>query len=68
MEKRGLNGRLVFIDGAPEQMKAILDQLLVASTEEAFQNNILLNIYNSIYAIDAIQSISSRKVDFIVCC
>jgi len=62
LEKRGLNGRLVLIDGAPEQIKAIEQQLFAALTEEALQNNILLAL------MGAIQSISSGNVDFIVCC
>jgi len=58
LEKRGLNGRLVLIDGAPEQMKAVVEQF-ISSSEEALQNEILLAI------MGAIQSTSSGKVDFI---
>jgi len=61
LEKRGLNGRLVLIDGAPEQMKAI-SKKFSSSTEEALQNDVLLLI------MDVMQSISSEKVDFIIGC
>jgi len=61
LEKRGLNGRLVLIDGAPEQMKAI-SKKFISPTEEALQNDVLLAI------MDIIQSTSSEKVDFIVSC
>jgi len=60
LEKRGLNGRLVLIDGAPEQIKALFEQF-IAPTEEALQNNILLAIMHGI------QSTSSEKVDFVCC-
>jgi len=58
LEKRGLNGRLVLIDGAPEQMKMLSEQF-ISSSEEALQNDILLAI------MDTAQSTSSEKVDFI---
>jgi len=59
LEKRGLNGRLILIDGAPEQMKTI-SKKFSSSTEEALQNDVLLLI------MDVIQSTSSEKVDFII--
>jgi len=59
LEKQGLNGRLVLIDGAPEQLKAILEQFIPSTTEEELQNNVLLAI------MDTVQSILSEKVDFI---
>jgi len=48
----------VLIDGAPEQLKAILEQFIPSTTEEELQNNVLLAI------MDTVQSILSEKVDF----
>lgn len=62
LEKQGLNGRLVMIDGAPELLKAIVEQFIPSTTEEELQNNVLLAI------MDTIQSAISGKVDFTVGC
>ncbi|XP_018362103.1 PREDICTED: fatty acid synthase [Trachymyrmex cornetzi] len=56
LEKHGLSGRLVLIDGAPELLKTMLEQFLPATTEEELQNNILLSI------MDTVQSASSGKL------
>ncbi|KAL6257977.1 hypothetical protein P5V15_011573 [Pogonomyrmex californicus] len=56
LEKRGLNGQLVLIDGAYEQMKAIIEQFLPSTTENELQNNILLTI------MDTIQLTTSGKL------
>lgn len=60
LEDYSLNGKLVLIDGAPELMKAMIEQFLPSSTEEELQNNILLSI------MDGLQSTANGKVDFIV--
>lgn len=62
LEKRGLNGRLVLIDGAPELLKTIVEQFIPSDTEEALQNNVLLAI------MDTVQSTLSGKVDFTISC
>lgn len=66
LEKQGLNGRLVLIDGSPELMKAALEQFIPFNTEEELQNNILLAI------MDTVQSTLDGKVskilDFTVGC
>ncbi|KAG5316385.1 FAS synthase, partial [Acromyrmex insinuator] len=56
LEKHGLSGRLVLIDGAPELLKTMLEQFLPAITEEELQNNVLLSI------MDTLQSASSGKL------
>lgn len=61
LEKRGLSGRLVLIDGAPKFLKTIVEQFLPSTTEKELQNNVLLAI------MDTIQSALSKKVDFIGC-
>ncbi|XP_012541735.1 fatty acid synthase [Monomorium pharaonis] len=48
LEKQGLNGRVVLIDGAPELLKAMVEQFIPFTTEEELQNNILLAIMDSI--------------------
>lgn len=60
LEKRGLSGKLVLIDGAPKFLKTIVEQFLPSTTEKELQNNILLAI------MDTIQSDSNEKVDFTV--
>jgi len=44
LEGMNLKGRLVLIDGAPEQMKAIVNQYYTFTTEDELQNNVLLSI------------------------
>ncbi|XP_024885303.1 fatty acid synthase [Temnothorax curvispinosus] len=56
LEKRGLSGRLVLIDGAPDMLKMTLEQYLPSATEEELQNNILLTI------MDNMQSTLSGKL------
>lgn len=48
----------MLIDGAPESLKMIIEQLLPCTTEEELQNNVLLAI------MDTLQSALSGKVDF----
>lgn len=57
LEKRGLSGRLVLIDGAPEYLKMTVEQFLPSTTDEELQNNIFLAI------MDTMQSTLSGKVD-----
>lgn len=57
LEKQGLSGRLVLIDGAPEYLKMAIEQFLPSTTNEELQNNILLAI------MDTMQSALSGKVD-----
>ncbi|XP_011878072.1 PREDICTED: fatty acid synthase [Vollenhovia emeryi] len=56
LEKRGLSGRLVLIDGAPEILKTVIEQFLPSATEGELQNNILLAI------MDTMQSALSEKL------
>ncbi|KAL6257976.1 hypothetical protein P5V15_011572 [Pogonomyrmex californicus] len=56
LEKHGLDGRLVLIDGAFEQMKAMIEQFIPSTTENELQNNILLSI------MDIAQSALSGKL------
>jgi len=56
LEEMNLQGRLVLIDGAPEQMKAITSQHLSFRTITELENNILLGI------MDIIQPALSGKV------
>ncbi|EFN81866.1 Fatty acid synthase [Harpegnathos saltator] len=44
LEEMSLRGRLVLIDGAPEQMKALASQHLPFTTIDELQNNVLLGI------------------------
>ncbi|XP_066594557.1 fatty acid synthase [Prorops nasuta] len=44
LEAEGLIGRLILIDGAPEQMKTVLHQQLHSSSEEELQSNVLIGI------------------------
>lgn len=60
LEQHGLNGQLVLIDGAPELMRAMIDNFLPSSTEEELQNNVLLGI------MDILQPTASAKVNFII--
>jgi len=48
LENQGLNGRLVLIDGAPDLMKAMIEQYLPYQTQEELQNNILLHVMDSL--------------------
>jgi len=47
LEKLNLRGKLVLIDGAPEQMKAVAKQYLNFNTRDELQNNILLAIMDN---------------------
>ncbi|RLU24885.1 hypothetical protein DMN91_002976 [Ooceraea biroi] len=44
LEDHNLNGRLVLIDGAPQLLKAMIEQFMPSSTQEELQNNVLLSI------------------------
>ncbi|XP_014477063.1 PREDICTED: fatty acid synthase [Dinoponera quadriceps] len=48
LESRGLSGRLVLVDGAPNLMKTMINQFLSYSTESEFENNILLSISDTL--------------------
>lgn len=56
LEEMNLQGRLILIDGAPEQMKAIASQHLSFKTITELENNVLLGI------MDTIQPALSGKV------
>lgn len=58
LEKQGLSGRLILIDGAPEYLKMVIEQFFPSATEEELQNNILLAV------MDSMQSALSGKVNF----
>jgi len=58
LEDHGLNGQLVLIDGAPKQMKAMIEQYIPSSTQEELQNNILFSV------IDILRPAVSEKVNF----
>lgn len=59
LEGMNLQGRLILIDGAPEQMKAIANQFLPFTTSFELENNVLLSI------MDVMQPTLSGKVLFI---
>ncbi|XP_076294051.1 fatty acid synthase-like [Lasioglossum baleicum] len=44
LEARGYVGQLILLDGSPDSMKTIKSQHLFATTEDAFQNNLLVGI------------------------
>ncbi|XP_072750344.1 fatty acid synthase-like [Anoplolepis gracilipes] len=48
LEEMNLQGRLVLIDGAPEQMKAMANQYLPFTTIVELENNVLLGIMDTI--------------------
>ncbi|KAK0075162.1 hypothetical protein PV326_011833, partial [Microctonus aethiopoides] len=48
LEARGLMGRLILIDGAPDLMKAIKDQQLAASSNEELESNVLVGIMDMV--------------------
>jgi len=52
------NGRLVLIDGAPKQMKAMIEQYIPSSTQGELENNVLFSI------IDVLRPAMSEKVNF----
>ena len=58
LEAKGLTGRLVLIDGAPDLMKAIKDQQFSPGSDEELQSNILLGI------MDIVCPTSSPEVNF----
>lgn len=58
LEDRGFNGRLVLFDGAPQLMKAMMEQYMPSSTREELQNNVLLSI------MDVLTPAASGKVNF----
>ena len=58
-EAMNLQGRIVLIDGAPEQIKAMANQFLPFTTIVELENNVLLSI------MDTIQPALSGKVVFI---
>lgn len=59
LEQLNFHGRLVLIDGAPEQIKAISNQHLFFKTITELENNILLGI------MDIIQPTLSGKVYYL---
>lgn len=60
LEDMHFRGRLVFIDGAPEQLKTLLNQLVTGTTIDELQNNVLLNI------MDVLEPAISGKVPIII--
>lgn len=60
LEGMHLRGRLVFIDGAPEQLKILTDQLISNTTINELQNNTLLNI------MDIVEPAVSGKVFIVI--
>lgn len=56
LEARNFKGRLILIDGAPDQMKAMRNQFFYFSAIEELQNNVLLAV------MDNIEPTSSGKV------
>ena len=44
LENKGLNGKLILIDGSPELMKSIESQQLASSNENELQSNVLLGM------------------------
>ena len=58
-EAMNLQGRIVLIDGAPEQIKAMINQFLPFTTIVELENNILLTI------MDIIQPALSGKVYYL---
>ncbi|XP_050457757.1 fatty acid synthase-like isoform X2 [Cataglyphis hispanica] len=48
LEAMNLQGRLVLIDGSPEQVKALLNQFLPFTTFVELENNVLLSIMDTI--------------------
>jgi len=44
-----MKGRLVLIDGAPEQMKAMANQHLSFNTYDELQDNILLAVMDNLF-------------------
>lgn len=59
LEQLNLQGRLVLIDGAPEQIKAMANQFLSFTTFFELENNILLSL------MDTIQPTLSGKVYYL---
>lgn len=56
LEDMHFRGRLVFIDGAPEQVRTLLDQFVTNTTTDELQNNVLL------YIMDILEPAISGKV------
>ncbi|XP_014482327.1 PREDICTED: fatty acid synthase-like [Dinoponera quadriceps] len=52
LEARNLTGRLILIDGAPDQMKAMKEQHFLFTTIQDFQNKILLALMDTFYVFD----------------
>jgi len=49
LEAMNIQGRLVLIDGAPEQMKAMANQHLSFNTYDELQDNILLAVMDNLF-------------------
>ncbi|XP_035722352.1 fatty acid synthase-like [Vespa mandarinia] len=47
LEVIGFNGQLILIDGAPQQMKTLINQHMYSSSEEELESNILLGIMDA---------------------
>lgn len=60
LEKLHFRGQLVFIDGAPEQLKALKDQFIPDTTADELQNNIFLNL------MDIVEPTNSGKVFIVI--
>ncbi|OXU23002.1 hypothetical protein TSAR_015480, partial [Trichomalopsis sarcophagae] len=46
LEAKGLDGRLILIDGAPQHLKTIIDEHLQSKSKEELQNSVLLGVLN----------------------
>lgn len=51
LEAKNLTGRLILIDGAPDQLKAMEEQHLPFTTIQEFQDNVLLSLVDMFYSI-----------------
>lgn len=52
LESKSFTGRLILIDGSPDQMKASKEQFFHFTTILEFQNNILLGLMDMFQSID----------------
>ena len=48
LEAKSIEGKLILIDGAPEQIKSIMSQLVPSKTDDEFQNFFLCDILSII--------------------
>ncbi|XP_032674560.1 fatty acid synthase-like isoform X2 [Odontomachus brunneus] len=53
LEAKSFTGRLILIDGTPEQMKTMKEQYFPFTTIQEFQNNVLLGLMDLFYSTDS---------------